>query len=159
MSETDSLLPSGPSEVEKLQKRLFILSIAYMLTIGVSGLVLSAMGTNLDDIARKIGAEATVLGGIAFMVKGIGSICASLVSTKIFEMFNGDNVLCIGLSAIASFTFLLPFISTVYQLYFSYFFLGFFSSLNDTGCNILARKKHGTSAGPWLAVILILISL
>lgn len=42
---------------------VIFISITYMLTIGVSGLVLCAIGSNLEDIAKQIGSDnSTVLG-------------------------------------------------------------------------------------------------
>ena len=85
------------------------------------------------------------------MIKGIGSIIAAIVSAPAFESFNGDYILFTGLLGIASILFLLPFTASIYQLYTYFFLLGFFSAINDTGCNILVRRKHGRHAGPWLS--------
>ena len=134
-----------------LEHQLLLISIAYLSTIGVSGLVLSAVGTNLEDIAIRIGAHATDLGGQAFMVKGIGSILAAPATVPLYENIHGDVLLFTGLICIAVVLLLLPFTQSSTQLYLYFFLLGFFAAMNDTGCNILARKKHGKKAGPWLA--------
>lgn len=154
MGEDAPLLPRKVTPQlpnENLEHHLLLISLAYLSTIGVSGLVLSAIGTNLEDIATRIGVHATDLGGQAFMVKGIGSILAAPVTVPLYENVNGDVLLFCGLLSIAIIILLLPFTQSSTQLYLYFFLLGFFAAMNDTGCNILARKKHGKKAGPWLA--------
>ena len=125
---------------------------SYILTIGVSGLVLCAVGSNLSCIAHRLNIASTELGGVAFMCRGFGSVLGSLLSSTIFEHFVGDFVLVAGLLGITLIFCLIPLSNTAVMLYTFFFLLGLFSSINDTGSNILTRKLRGKEAGPWLGI-------
>jgi fucose permease len=125
-------------------------SIAYILTIGVSGLVLCAVGSNLSNIANNVGMRATLLGGRAFMWRGIGAILGSIASSSLYKVFEGDIILLSGLLSISCILSIIPYSLSSLQVYFLFFGLGVCSSINDTGCNIMMRRLHRKNAGPWL---------
>ena len=135
-----------------LEKHILFINITYILTIGVSGLVLCALGSNLNDISNRIGMNATELGGFLYLFRGIGCILGAMISSTIYYYFKkGDSVLLVGLLVIACMLMLIPFSASSTQLYIYFFILGLCSAINDTGCTILTRKLRGRQAGPWLA--------
>ena len=135
-----------------LEKHVLFINITYILTIGVSGLVLCALGSNLNDISNRIGMNATELGGFLYLFRGIGCILGAMISSTIYYYFKkGDSVLLVGLLVIACMLMLIPFSTSSTQLYIYFFILGLCSAINDTGCTILTRKLRGRQAGPWLA--------
>ena len=81
----------------------------------------------------------------------LGAITGSIVSSKVYENFNGDKVLLTDLCLIFLAIILAPSCWRAYQLYMLFFILGFCAANNDTGCTFLTRKLRGKEAGPWLA--------
>ena len=132
------------------RSHLLLLSVTYILTIGVSGLVLCALGSNLSAIAARVVMKDTVLGGQAFMFRGFGAISGAISSAWLYKSFPGDIVLIFGLVGISALLTIIPFSRAAMQVYFYFFCLGICSAVNDTGCNIMMRKLHGKKAGPWL---------
>ena len=132
--------------------RNLIVNSGYIATIGVSGLVLCAIGSNLNDISHQVQVDITTLGGCAFMARGIGSILGSIASASIFHYFQGDQILQCGLVGISFLLSVIPSVTSARQLYVYFFLLGLCSSVNDTGCNIMVRRLRGLQAGPWLGM-------
>lgn len=134
------------------RSRNLVINSGYIATIGVSGLVLCAIGSNLSDISNRVNVDITTLGGRAFMARGIGSILGSIASAAIFHYFQGDNILQCGLVGISFILGVIPSVTSARQLYIYFFLLGLCSSVNDTGCNIMVRRLRGLQAGPWLGM-------
>ena len=155
INETDLIVLSPRSKRKReisdaLESHLLNLNISYILTVGVSGLVLCAIGSDLKFIAEHVGINTTTLGGNAFLLRGIGSIIGSAASSQIFQIFEGDHVLLCGLLGITTLLLIIPSVNSAEALYLCFFLLGWCSSINDTGCNIMTRKIRGKQAGPWL---------
>lgn len=129
---------------------ILYINCTYIATIGVSGLVLCAIGSNLNDIAQTVQMDPTELGGNICMFRGLGSITGALTSARVYRTFQGDHVLLCGLLMICMILLLIPSCWETYQLYIFFYILGLCSSINDTGCTILTRKLRGKEAGPWL---------
>lgn len=141
---------SGEGVSRRMRWHLLFVSVTYILTIGVSGLVLCAIGSNLTAIARRVDMKDTVLGGRAFMCRGVGAIAGAVSSAWLYKSYSGDVILVFGLIGIASLLTIIPFSKHAFQVYFYFMCLGICSAINDTGCNIMMRKLHGKQAGPWL---------
>lgn len=142
---------SSSIEIITFKNLKTLISISFMLTIGVSGLVLCAIGSNLKSVSNNIGGiDVAILGGNAFMCRGIGSLIGTISCATIFERIKGENVLIAGLLLISSIIFLIPYSTSSTQLYIYFALLGICSAINDTGVNILTRQLHGKEAGPWL---------
>lgn len=122
---------------------------AYMLSMGVCGIVLVALGSTLEVLAHQVARTTTSIGSV-FIARGSGSIFGSIICSKLYRWFPGKSVLLITLISIMVTLILLPFTSTVCQLYFYFFVLGLGTSITDTGCQLMTRKLHRKSAGPWL---------
>lgn len=141
---------SSSSSSMRFQHQLIFANVTYVLTIGISGLVLCAIGSNLGDLAIKLEQDPTLMGGRAFMCRGIGSMLGALASSELFRRLPGDLVLMAGLLGIATLLHALPSTTSTAQLYVYFFLLGLCSAIDDTGCNILTRRLRGRKAGPWL---------
>ena len=125
------------------------MGVAYMLAMGVCGIVLVALGSTLSDLAAKCGTTATDIGTV-FITRGIGAILGALFSSKLYLWFQGNYVLAGSLSFIALLLLCLPFNKSVELLHILFLFLGMGTAITDTGCQIMTRKLHGKTAGPWL---------
>ena len=141
---------SEQSEIESLSEHILYINSTYIATIGISGLVLCAIGSNLQDIAKTVNMNPTELGGNICFFRGCGSITGALVSPQIYKLVQGDNILLVGLLVMCTILTLIPSCWQTYQLYIFFFILGLCSAINDTGCTILTRKLRGQQAGPWL---------
>jgi fucose permease len=122
--------------------------IAYMLSMGVCGMVLVVIGSTFEDLARQVGKQTTELGSV-FVVRGIGSIIGAASTSKLYHWFPGNWVLT-GSLLIMIMLILMPFTVFVTQLHIYFFILGLSAAITDTGCQLMTRRLHGHEAGPWL---------
>lgn len=153
--ETDSLLPKEeknkdihPPMFENNTEK-YILGIAYMLAMGVCGVVLVAIGSSLSDFADNCNTTSTDLGTV-FIARGVGAIFGAISSAKLYLWYPGNNVLSISLTSIAILLFILPFNTSIFGIHILFLLLGLATAITDTGCQIMTRKIHGKVAGPWL---------
>jgi predicted MFS family arabinose efflux permease len=126
-----------------------LLGTAYMFAMGVCGIVLTAIGSTLDSLAKKCGTTALKVSTV-FLARGAGAIFGSMASGKLYTMFHGNYVMVCALLWITITMMLLAFCSSVWYLHLLFAALGIGTSITDTGCQIMTRKAHGRNAGPWL---------
>lgn len=131
------------------RKDKYIMSIGYMLAMGVCGTVLVALGSTLDDLAENCGTTSTNVGTV-FIARGIGAVLGALVSAKLYLWFHGNHVMTIALTLISILIGTLPLNKSVVVLHVYFLLLGIGTAVTDTGCQIMTRKMHGKQAGPWL---------
>jgi hypothetical protein len=118
--------------------------------MGVCGVVLTAIGSTLDDIAANCGTSAMAIGSV-FIARGIGAILGAISCAKLYAPpAKGNNVMVAALSFLVCLMMYLPFVANIVVLHFIFAGLGFGTAVTDTGCQILSRKVHGVKAGPWL---------
>ena len=122
---------------------------AYMLSMGVCGIVLVAIGSTFEDLANQIGRKTTSIGSV-FIARGAGSIFGAVCCSKLYRWFPGNYVMLVSLIGIMFLLMLIPFTSTISQLHVFFFCLGLGTAITDTGCQLMTRKLHGRKAGPWL---------
>jgi MFS family permease len=127
----------------------WIMSAAYMLAMGVCGIVLVAIGSTFEDLAQKVHRQTTSIGSV-FIARGAGSVFGAILCSKLYKWFPGNFVMFVSLLGITLALILTPFVGSVTQLHASFFFLGLGSAVTDTGCQLMTRKLHGKRAGPWL---------
>lgn len=127
----------------------YVLGIAYMLSMGVCGIVLVALGSTLEDLAENCGTVSTEVGTV-FVARGIGAVFGAIFSAKLYLWFQGNSVMAFALGLITILLMTLPFNKNVYMLHIYFLFLGIGTAVTDTGCQIMTRKIHGKTAGPWL---------
>lgn len=138
----------GPHGVPHIENK-YTLGVAYMLAMGVCGTVLVAIGSNLEDLAENCGSTSTEVATV-FVARGVGAILGAVFSSKLYLWYKGNNVIGVSLSAITVLLALLPFNTSVIALHILFFLLGVGTAVTDTGCQIMTRKLHGKTAGPWL---------
>mmetsp|Transcript_17252 Transcript_17252/g.22387 ORF Transcript_17252/g.22387 Transcript_17252/m.22387 type:complete len:444 (-) Transcript_17252:125-1456(-) len=126
-----------------------LLGTAYMFAMGVCGIVLTAIGSTLDQLATKCGTTALKVSTV-FLARGAGAILGSFASGKLYSWFHGNYVMVGALTWISITMLLLPFCDKVWYLHCLFAALGIGTSVTDTGCQIMTRKAHGRMAGPWL---------
>ena len=130
-------------------KEKWVTVIAYMLSMGVCGVVLVALGSTLEDLANQIGFETTSIGTV-FIARGAGSILGAIVCSKLYRWFSGNIVMSVSLMGIIIILVLMPSTRTITELHIFFFSLGLGTAVVDTGCQLMTRKLHGEKAGPWL---------
>mmetsp|Transcript_31029 Transcript_31029/g.82271 ORF Transcript_31029/g.82271 Transcript_31029/m.82271 type:complete len:461 (+) Transcript_31029:99-1481(+) len=134
-------------EVDKIRG---FLGTAYMMAMGVCGVVLTAIGSTLDQIAVNCGTTSTAIGTV-FLARGAGAIIGAVLSAKIYAPpTKGNMVMMYTMVALTVLLMYIPFIDNVAVLHFVFAGLGFCTAVTDTGCQIMTRKTQGVQAGPWL---------
>lgn len=135
--------------LKAISSEKWIMSAAYMLAMGVCGIVLVAIGSTFEDLARQVHRQTTSIGSV-FIARGAGSVFGAILSSKLYKWFPGNFVMFLSLFGITLSLIITPFVGSVAQLHASFFLLGLGSAVTDTGCQLMTRKLHGKSAGPWL---------
>ena len=149
---TDDLNALPAIDLGNLEKRSWdktITSIGYMLAMGICGIVLVALGSTLSMLAANVGKNATEVGTV-FVARGCGAIFGAVFSAKLYQWFPGNYVMFVGLLCISVLLVMLPFNKSNLVLHVLFLFLGVGTAITDTGCQIMTRKLHGKTAGPWL---------
>lgn len=123
--------------------------VAYMLAMGVCGVILVALGSTLSDLATNCNSTATLMGTV-FIARGCGAIIGALGSAKLYLWFRGNFVVALSMGLLAIILALLPLVTTVQGLHVLFLLMGFGTAVVDTGCQIMTRKIHAKKAGPWL---------
>ena len=122
---------------------------AYMLSMGVCGIVLVAIGSTLEDLAHQIDRSTTSIGSV-FIARGAGSVLGAILCSKLYRWFIGNLVMFVSLLGIMVLLITMPFTTTITELHVICFLLGLGTAITDTGCQLMTRKLHGKCAGPWL---------
>ena len=125
--------------------------VAYVLAMGVCGLVLVALGSTLEFLAGEVHTHATAIGSV-FLARGAGSITGAVVSAKLFWWYPGNSVLTASLGLLMALLAVLPYNTSITMLHAYFFLLGLGTAVTDTGCQLMTRKLHGPRAGPWLGL-------
>jgi len=158
----DSVPKTNPkndtNKVKKVPFWRWYLGAAYMVAMGICGIVLVAIGSNLTSLADNCGTTATEIGSV-FVARGVGAIFGALFSAKLFEWFNGNYVMATALTWLALTLVYLPYIDSVTILHVAFLMFGIGTSITDTGCQIMSRKIHGIDAGPWLGANTVLFGI
>ena len=134
---------------QSYSREKWITIIAYMLSMGVCGLVLVAIGSTLEDLACQINRSTTSIGSV-FVARGAGSVLGAILCSKLYGWFLGNLVLFASLLGIMVLLIAMPFTTTILELHAIFFMLGLGTAITDTGCQLMTRKLHGKCAGPWL---------
>ena len=125
--------------------------IAYVLAMGVCGLVLVALGSTLEFLAQHVGLRATDIGSV-FLARGVGSISGAIICAKLYRWCPGNFVMAASLFALMVLLAILPSCRYVIFLHISFLLLGAGTAVTDTGCQLMTRKLHERKAGPWLGL-------
>jgi len=134
------------------------LGVSYMLAMGVCGIVLVAIGSNLKQLASNCHTTATHIGSV-FIVRGAGAVIGAVSSAKLYRCMNGNRVMFVTLMLLTGLVMVLPVVTDVVTMHILFGLLGTCTSITDTGCQIQTRKVHGAKAGPWLGVNTVVFSL
>jgi hypothetical protein len=141
-----------------VKQQRFLLGVAYMLSMGVCGIVLCAIGSNLKQLAVNCNTTATKIGTV-FIARGLGAVTGAIASAKLYRLCGGNNVMIVTLLLLCFLIMSLPLIKDVYLMHAVFALLGTCTSITDTGCQIQTRKVHGIKAGPWLGVNTVVFSV
>lgn len=137
----------------KLERYAFYKSITYVFTLGVSGLCISAFGSEMSTLAMNVSSNPQILSGWLFFLRGSGTTTGSLTSSILYSRFEGNHILALGLLLEVVTVLLIFYASTLPMLELCFYLNGFLGGLNDAGAAILMRKTQGKNAGPWMSVL------
>ena len=138
----DPAAAAGPGlEARKRVLRLrWRLGVAYMLSMGVCGITLVALGSTLDALAARCGASATEMGSV-FVARGVGAIAGALASGGIYAPArSGNDAMAAALAALGALLLALPYVFSAAALHLAFVGLGFCTAVTDTGCQIMTRR-------------------
>mmetsp|Transcript_23037 Transcript_23037/g.28711 ORF Transcript_23037/g.28711 Transcript_23037/m.28711 type:complete len:365 (-) Transcript_23037:572-1666(-) len=122
----------------------------YASAMGVCGIVLVALGSSLSSLAADCGTTSTRVGTV-FIARGIGAIIGAMSSARLYSPQRPGNLVMVFILVIlAGILLYMPFVTDIWVLHLTWFFLGMCTATLDTGCQIMSRKVHGVHAGPWL---------
>eukprot|EP00606_Chrysophyceae_sp_TOSAG23-5_P000985 GSChrysophyteH2.ASY1.ANO1.648.1 assembled CDS len=82
-----------------------------------------------------------------------------MISAKLYIWFSGPIVMGAFLASIGVLFLQMPYNTSLTALHFEFFFLGVATAVTDTGCQIMTRKLHGKTAGPWLGANTVVFGL
>ncbi len=138
----------GPEGLEnKRLKRL--MGVAYMLAMGMCGVVLVALGASLQELAAITGRVSTHIGSV-FMVRGGGAILGAIFSAALYRVHSGNKIMAYFMLFMGLLLIWLPFQRSSVLMHINFGLLGLCTAVVDTGCQIMTRRVHGQTAGPWL---------
>jgi len=141
-----------------VEHQRFLLGIAYMMAMGVCGIILVAIGSNLKQLADNCNTTTTHIGTV-FIVRGVGAIFGAVVSAKVYRFAPGNRVMMVTLLFLSLLVMVLPVVGDIYTMHVVFGLLGMCTAVTDTGCQIQTRKVHGAKAGPWLGVNTVVFSI
>ncbi|KAG5192668.1 major facilitator superfamily domain-containing protein [Tribonema minus] len=154
-SERAPLLPSAavkappPSSGIESDRTRHMLGAAYMVAMGMCGVVLVALGSTLEELAEHCGRVSTTIGSV-FIARGFGAVFGAVASAQLYRAFHGNTVIVWALLALSALLLWLPYVTNVWALHGAFLCLGLCTAVTDTGCQIMTRRAHGCRAGPWL---------
>lgn len=143
------MLNKSENEAKIFRCQKIWLGVTYMLSMGVCGTILVALGSTLNTLAANAGTSATKIGSV-FIARGIGAILGAVFSAKLYLWFSGNHVLTVSLLLVTCLLLVLPYTKNLILMHIEFLFLGVGTAVTDTGCQIMTRKIHGKGAGPWL---------
>jgi FHS family Na+ dependent glucose MFS transporter 1 len=124
-------------------------TIVYFI-IGTSfGLVMSALGPVLPDLAEQIQASLGRM-GLVFTLRAVGSLLGSLLGGRLFDRFPGHPVMAVGMFALAASFALVPCVSSFGLLLLVGFLMGFTGGVILVGANTLLVWVREDNVGPWM---------
>ena len=142
--------PEPKPESEESRNARIIMGVGYMLSMGVCGVVLVAIGSTLDDLAGKCGYVSTEVGTV-FIARGVGAVGGAISSATLYKWLQGNHVMGVSLGIITILICALPFNTSYLGLHLYFFALGL--GTGETPCGICApeareRLPENISAAP-----------
>jgi len=136
-------------DVEPSSSEKFRLSVSYLSAMGICGLILVAIASNLNVLAENCGTDFLNIGTV-FIARGIGAIIGTILSAKLYTIWPGNETIAGSMFLVVIMLIAIPSCKSLPLLHLYFFICGFGSAITDTGCQIMTRKVQGKHAGPWL---------
>jgi predicted MFS family arabinose efflux permease len=136
-------------DVEPSSSEKFRLSISYLCAMGICGLILVAIASNLNVLAENCGTDFLSLGTV-FIARGVGATIGTVLSAKLYAIYPGNETIAGALFLVVIMLIAIPSCRSLTLLHCYFFVCGLGSAITDTGCQIMTRKIQGKHAGPWL---------
>jgi len=125
-------------------------TIVYFIAVTGFGLVMSALGPVLPDIAEQTQASLARI-GILFTLRAIGALLGSLLGGRIFDRLPGHPVMAVGMFVLAASFALVPFIKSFVLLLLLGLLMGLAGAVLLVGANTLLVWVRADNVGPWMS--------
>ena len=115
------------------------------MAMGICGVVLTAIGSTLDAIAKDCGTTSTEIGTV-FVARGAGAVLGAISSARLYAPPNkGNKVMSTTLFMLILLMMYIPFITNVIILHVVFAGLGFCTAVTDTGCQVRKVQQRFVS--------------
>lgn len=130
----------------KLSTRI---SAAYNLSFISLGLMLSALGATLPDLAKQTRSSLSEI-GILFTVRSLGSLCGNFGVGRVYDRYAAHPFFAGMLILMSLMLLLTPVMPYLWLLVGVFFLLGIAESGVNVGGNTLIVWVHGAKVGPFM---------
>jgi len=137
-------------ENTSLKKNRFAQTMVYFIVVTAFGLVMSALGPVLPDLAEQTQASLARI-GLVFTLRALGSFFGSLLGGRIFDRLPGHPVMAVGMFVLAASFAVTPIISSFELLLLVGLVMGFAGGVLLVGSNTLLVWVHADNVGPWMS--------
>ncbi|MDX9864356.1 MAG: MFS transporter [Anaerolineaceae bacterium] len=137
-----------PAEIT-LKKQRLAQTLAYFVVVTGFGLVMSALGPVLPDLAEQTQASLAQI-GLLFTLRALGAFFGSLLGGRIFDRLPGHPVMAAGMFVLAATFAVTPFTHNFALLLLVGLMMGFAGGVLLVGANTLLVWVHADHVGPWM---------
>ena len=132
-----------------LQKNHLPQTLVYFIVVTGFGLVMSALGPVLPDLAEQTQASLGRI-GLLFTLRALGALFGSLLGGRIFDRLPGHPVMAVGMFVLAGTFAVVPVIDNFSLLLTVGLVKGFAGGVLLVGANTLLVWVHANHVGPWM---------
>ena len=138
------------SHGKSLSKSRIAQTIVYFIVVTGFGLVMSALGPVLPDLAEKTQASLARI-GLLFTLRALGAFFGSLLGGRIYDRLPGHPVMAVGMFVLAASFAFVPFVNSFVLLLLLGLLMGFAGGVLLVGANTLLVWVHADNVGPWMS--------
>jgi FHS family Na+ dependent glucose MFS transporter 1 len=124
-------------------------TIVYFIIVTGFGLVMSALGPVLPDLAEQTQASLGRI-GLVFTLRALGSFFGSLLGGRLFDRLPGHPVMAVGMLVLAASFAFVPFVNSFWLLLLVGLLMGFAGGVLLVGANTLLLWVRADNFGPWM---------
>jgi len=127
-------------------------TIVYFLIVVSFGMVMSALGPVLPDIAAQVNTTPGRI-GVVFAIRALGGFIGSLLGGWLYDRYSGHAVMGINMLLMAGSFIVVPFINSFELLMIDGLVMGLVSNVLLVGANTLLVWVRSEKVGPWMSAL------
>jgi MFS transporter, FHS family, Na+ dependent glucose transporter 1 len=132
------------------KKNRFAQTMVYFVVVTAFGLVMSALGPVLPDLAEQTQASLAKI-GLVFTLRALGAFFGSLLGGRVFDRLPGHPVMAVGMFVLAAGFAFVPFVNSFVLLLLLGLLMGLAGGVLLVGANTLLVWVHADNVGPWMS--------